>query len=279
MTSKYKYQIANDGAPVVALHSSASGSTQWLSLQALLQDRFDVIALDLPGYDLARPRDDAFADMSSLACPIIADIEGMAFPVHLVGHSFGGAVALKIALLRPELVKSLTLYEPVAFHLLNCGEQSEQWSLTGVQTVEQTLNTAMAAGCDEFGMAEFIDFWQGTGTWQGLQPALREKLVAAAPMVSSDFRCIYGETWTLDDLAGLQIPTLIMMGMDSPEVSQRLATMIALNLPGAEFAMLPGLGHMAPINAPEWVNPRIHQHIARIETSVAHVRWPVRRAA
>ena len=67
------------------------------------------------------------------------------------------------------------------------------------------------------------------------------------------------------------MPVQLLTGMESPEIAQRTATLIFENTQDAELVVLPGLGHMAPIHAPDWVNPRIRQHIARVERSAEPV--------
>ena len=278
MTAYFKLPAFNS-APVVALHSSASNCSQWKSLTVQLQDWHEVFAVDLPGYGNGPARDTSVEGMNSVSAPVLSEIERLDTPIHLVGHSFGGAVAIKIALMRPDLVKSLTLYEPAAFQILKTGTLKERQVLSKFRNVERSLNTSISNGRDDLGMETFINFWNGENTWKQLPEALRGKLTSVASVVSSDFQCCISETWALKDLADLSVPTLMMVGMDSPEVAQRTANLIAKNIPGAELAMLPGLGHMGPVQDPDWVNPRIRQHIARVANPSTHVSWPHRTAA
>ena len=118
--STQRNQNAAHDAPVVLLHASASSPSQWSALRTELERRHEVHAMALPGYGGASIRSDVdFKGTAMIAQPIIEQIARLGEPVHLVGHSFGGAVALKVALERPDLVASLTLYEPAVFHLLN----------------------------------------------------------------------------------------------------------------------------------------------------------------
>jgi len=266
-------------APVVALHSSASNASQWDGLIADLSERHDVFAYDLPGYGKDPQQDGTNAGLDALAEPVLDKIAKLGEPVHLVGHSFGGGVAIKIALARPDLVVSLTLYEPAAFTLLEGPRQSDRSLLDGLKHVKSTLTAAIAEGCPEKGMQAFVDFWNGNGAWEKMSEGLRHKLAQLAGTVARDFSAIFAETLTTGDLAKLTMPTLLMMGMDSPAVAQRATAMLVEKMPRTELAMLPGLGHMAPVFAPQWVNPRIVQHIARIERSAKLVRWPQMAAA
>ena len=278
MTAQFGNRAANN-APVVALHSSASGKSQWNALAAQLNDRYKLIAFDLPGYGTKWERSAEHAGMDAVTIHVIKEIEAIGRPVHLIGHSFGGAAAIRIALKRPDLIKSLILYEPASFHVLNSEGPAGRQLLSKIQKVEKTLNAALSVGRNDLGMKEFIEFWNGDNAWDKMPERLRDRLASLATLVSSDFNCAYAEDWMLDDLERLTMPTLMLMGMESPAVAQRTSVLIANHIPTAELAMLPELGHMAPVNAPEWVNPRIHQYIARVEKSAAPVSWPNRIAA
>ena len=211
--------------------------------------------------------------------PIIEEIATLGEPVHLVGHSFGGGVALKIALMRPELIKSLTLYEPVAFHVLNNRNSADATLLTALKEVELSLHAGEAEAEAGPGIKSFIDFWNGQGAWEAMPEALRGKLIASTASVIADFMNGFAESWRLEDLQSLEIPTQVLMGMESPAIAQRTATLVFEHIQDAELVMLPGLGHMAPIHDPDWVNPRIKQHIARVERCAEHFAWPQTRAA
>src|SRR5512138_3457520 len=101
--------------PVILLHCSGSSGAQWRTLASTLEARHLVAAPDLIGYGSAAPwTGRAPFSLAQEAGPILSLIGTLGEPVHLVGHSYGGAVALHIALTRPELVRSLTLIEPAA---------------------------------------------------------------------------------------------------------------------------------------------------------------------
>ncbi|MEM7302771.1 MAG: alpha/beta fold hydrolase [Pseudomonadota bacterium] len=271
--------VADEDDVVVALHSSASDHSQWKPLIMDLQDRYHVFAFDLPGYGDGPVRNTALKGMAAVAQPLIETIEAFEMPVHLVGHSFGGAVALKIALLRPDLVKSLTLYEPATFSLLNNEKSADREILSGMKKVASALGAATAAGRNDLGMRAFVDYWNGNGTWDRLPQKLQERTAQTATLVSADFKCGFEEAWNVDRLAALTMPVLIMTGMESPVVAQRTADQTAACIPNAEHAILPGLGHMAPVHSPDWVNPRILQHVARARMAPVHVCWPEKAAA
>src|SRR5947207_7315785 len=105
------------------LHSWLSSKSQWGALAERLASRFRVIALDLCGYgDNAVPAmGTAFTldDEVRFVTDRLDDLVEARVRVHLVGHSYGGLVALRFAQCRSHRVASLSLYEPVAFRLLD----------------------------------------------------------------------------------------------------------------------------------------------------------------
>lgn len=110
------FKDVGSGDSVVCIHSSASTSGQWRNLMEALADRYRVLAVDLYGYGKspAWPADRGLrlADEIDLIQPILPRTGRY----HLVGHSYGGAVALKMALDQSARIASLTLYEPTIPH-------------------------------------------------------------------------------------------------------------------------------------------------------------------
>lgn len=245
-----------------------------------MDGHFAVHALDLPGYGRAPlPTDTAQIGAAANATAVIRTIEALDSPVHLVGHSNGGAIAIKVALMRPGLVKSLTVYEPATFHFLADGDAGEQVLFDQIQEVARALAAACASGDAAPGMERFLDFWNATGFWDALPADAHERFTQLAPSVMADFANGFAETWALSDLARLRMPTLVMTGLESPAIAQHVAVAIAKALPNARLALLPELGHMAPVFQPEWVNSRIFEHVANVERPVANISWPDRVAA
>ena len=267
-------------APIVALHSSASNSGQWTRLEAEVEGRFDIFAYDLPGYGRAPlTRDDQRQGAACSAAPVICEIEKIGCPVHLVGHSNGGGIAIKVALMRPELVKSLTLYEPATFHFLKDGSSTDQRLFRQIRRISEVLAETAADNNAPAGMQHFLDFWNGEGFWERLPVAARQKFTDAMASTMADFAHGFAETWDLADLVKLEMPTLVMTGLESPEITQHVAIAIAKALPNARIALLPELGHLAPIFQPEWVNSRIFEHVAHAERPAPTCSWPSQAAA
>ncbi len=276
----YANSTGTFSTPVVALHASASSGLQWKHLEHALAGHFDISAPNLPGYGGGSIAPGSDGDgVDAVARPIAGHIATFDQPIHLVGHSFGATVALNIALARPELVRSLTLYEPAAFHFLRFGDARERALFDGISAISDAVSEGCEKGDPARGMQTFIDFWNRPGAWNDMSVQNRNALTALAPSIRSDFAHGFRETWTLEDLSGLAMPVLMLMGMESPVIAQHVATRISDAIPRSRLAMLPGLGHMAPVFEPDWVNPRIHEHIVSAERPAAHCFWPHLSAA
>ncbi len=93
--------------------------------------------------------------------------------VHLVGHSYGGGVALRAAVERPDRIASLTLYEPSAFHLLKAMGARGAVALAEIQGIAAQIADGVITGDYRGGVSSFLDDWGGPGAWAALRPSCR----------------------------------------------------------------------------------------------------------
>ena len=170
------YTAAGTGEPVVALHSSAASGAQWRALGERIGDRFLLLAPDLYGYGATDPWPGhgplTLADEAALVSALTAAECGG--PFHLVGHSYGGAVALRFAVDHPERLRSLTLIEPVAFHLLRGRGAADGALFAEVCALADAVSAAALSGDYAGGMTRFVDYWNGAGAWAAIRPEARD---------------------------------------------------------------------------------------------------------
>ena len=259
------YAAAGSGETVLLLHSSAGSSAQWRTLTEILQARWRVLAPDLHGYGQTGqrpgPASPGLADAAALADAILAD---SAERIHLVGHSYGGAVALRFAVDRPERVLSLTLIEPVAFHLLRGAPGAGDDELFHeVAVLAAGVTQAAAAGDGGRGMARFIDYWNSAGAWMRMRADAQSALALQTPRVARDFCATMTDRTRLEALRGIAVPTLILRGSASPRPTRRIAALVAQGLPNARLQTIEGAGHMLPLTHHEAVNAAIAEHLSR----------------
>ena len=101
-----------DAEPALFVHGLEGSSRNWTDLMDLLRSRLACEAMDLPGFGDSPPRPDGRYSIAALAQTVIALIQRQSKPVHLIGNSLGGAVCVKVAATRPDLIKTLTLISP-----------------------------------------------------------------------------------------------------------------------------------------------------------------------
>lgn len=254
------------GEAVILLHASASSSAQWRSLIEGLQGRWHVLAPDFHGYGQTDPRPEpALPGLGDDAALVDAILGRSTERFHLVGHSYGGAVALRVAADRPARLLSLTLIEPVAFHLLGRAPAGtrEHDLLREVAAIAAAVTDAAATGDDERGMAQFIDYWSGAGTWLRLRPEVRHALASQTAQVARDFRAVTSERARFGQLRRIAVPTLVLRGTISPAPTLRIAELVAQLLPKARLETVDGAGHLLPLTHGEAVNAAVADHLWR----------------
>src|SRR5437764_15082163 len=116
------FSVAGTGTPVVLLHASLGSKSQWSTLIERLSRRFCVVAVDLHGYgdntSLRTPAPFRLDDEVDLVMDRLDAAVDPRARIHLVGHSYGGLVALRLAQRHPHRVASVCVYEPVVMRLL-----------------------------------------------------------------------------------------------------------------------------------------------------------------
>ena len=250
---------------VILLHSSASSSRQWDGLLQTLQSSFRVHAIDLlghgqrPGWRTDEPL--TLADDAALAARLLS-----ADGAHIVGHSYGGAVALKLAAMYPRAVHSVAVYEPVLFRWLIGAVRVPLPAMDDVIAVADSICECLWDS-DEHGAAQrFVDFWSGTGAWNLLPERTRDAIAARMRVVVQHFDALFHESLRPRQVAAVRAPMLFMTGAKTVAAMHCLGAQLRRAVPYAQHEMLPGMGHMGPITHASAVNRRLvdflHAHAA-----------------
>lgn len=245
--------IAGQGEPVVLLHSSMSSKEQWLKLIQLLEKNYQVIAIDLYGYGASEyppdPASFSLLDEANRFLEIITSLIGEQ-QFHLIGHSYGGATALRFAYAEQERLLSLSVYEPVAFHLLAKSHPSYAPIKDIAERVDRELEQDNASAATE----QFVDFWSGSGTYAKLNGKRQGAFDRVIEKVSLDFQAIMNEPLSLEDYSSITLPLCVIAGKASRAATQKIAQDLFATLPQTSFHWVEG-GHMAPIARADLVNP------------------------
>ena len=251
-----------EGEPVILLHSSASSSRQWRHLKKEIGDRYRLLALDLYGYGGTEfpPSSDDFR-LEKEVTLVERVMEQIAGPFHLVGHSYGGAVALKVALKLEHAgrIRSLYVHEPVAFSLLRLEGKDAEWG-------EITSLCARIAGHVDHGQNDkaaklFIDYWSGAGTWDAIPEQRKADYAAYSPKVVLDFTALFAASDPLSAYGDLEMPMRVTSGNTGPLPARRVAELLGRAKGDGVLRVIDGVGHMAPVTDPDRVNPEIIAHL------------------
>jgi pimeloyl-ACP methyl ester carboxylesterase len=259
--------------PVLALHGAASSGTQWQGLSDYLRGHYRVVAPNLPGY--GNTRRSGVRDLGELAASVVNGVAHRG-PMHVVGHSHGAAVALEIAIQRPEFVRSLTLIEPAVYHLLRGGNAADLSLVQYLESLSDWMAASVAADHPAAGMRAYVDFWYGAGAWERTSSELRHSLAYDTERVSLDLATSLAQSWPENRCERVVCPTLAMMALESHAASLRVTEIVAGAIPGARLVMIPEAGHMAPLTDPHIIDPLIAAHLKfvdRFRPKIAASSW------
>jgi pimeloyl-ACP methyl ester carboxylesterase len=258
------YRETGAGPTVVLLHSSSSHCGQWTPLMQRLEPAFRCLAPDFLGYGRSDPLPQdgrPCTDHDIALVGAMADLAGE--PVHLVGHSLGAAAAARAALLWPERVASVTLFEPVLFALL---EETGDPLRGGYRDLAHALMILVHFGADRRAAETFVDFWTGAGAFGRLPEATRVYVTETIARVAEEARAlsIYAPgAARLAEFAALAPPVRILFGGATRPEARRLVALLADTIPGAEPVEIDNVGHMGPVTDPDAVNPEIADFLQR----------------
>ncbi|XVU26172.1 alpha/beta hydrolase [Actinoplanes sp. CA-054009] len=256
--------------PAVYVHGLGGSSQNFTDVAGLLAERFDAQAVDLPGFGYSDPS--PRYSIPAFAATLIGYLEhdGRG-PVHLVGNSLGGSIAVRVAALRPDLVRTLTLISPAMPFLdprrtaqgpvlpllaLPRADRLLAWGmarLTAEEMAEQVLAACFgdttkvtpqrrAEAMEEIKLRYTVAHYPKAylGTLRGLVSSF---LRAYLPGENSQWRLA----------ARVKAPTLVIGGLNDKLVDARVPVQVARTIPDSRLLILPGVGHVAQMEVPRLV--------------------------
>lgn len=256
------YAEAGDGPPVLLLHSSVSGNRQWRKLIARLSERFRVIAPNLRGYGETTPWQATRAQTLPDAAQVVmclCDALALDEPIRIVGHSFGGAVALWSAHVLGDQVSHLALYEPMLPGLLPAHGRLQAAAETAALYAD--VKRLGAAG-DWMALAQrFTDYFNGDGSWDSSAPERRQAIAALLPPNPHEWdACIAPRlASTLD---GVSARGLLMRGRETRPALAEMTALLHERFRHWRLVDLAGCAHMAPLTHADVINPWIEGFLA-----------------
>jgi pimeloyl-ACP methyl ester carboxylesterase len=245
---RISYRRTGDGPPLLLFHATLSSSRQLRTLASRLGTRFTVISVDRRGSGkstAAAPDPTAPIDVSEhiedLAA--IAASEGLE-PATVVGHSYGGCIAVELAARRPELVARLFAFEPPYGPLAPPAAQAHM-----ARVARQTLEASDDGDLADAALV-FMAGVSGTSAVAALSPAARARVGRAGTGAIADATLLGMDP---AGLASIGCPTMVATGALSAPLYADIASALSERIEGAQHRAIPDADHMAPIIRPELV--------------------------
>ncbi len=229
MTNEPRHRVdfdeTGDGDAIVLVPGSCSTGAAWRPVAIQLRERYRCITTSLPGYGGTRERRTSSDTSIDRVAEAVEDVIAQAkAPVHLVGHSFGGLVALAVALRLRADVKSLVMLEPPAVRLLD--DPVDTVHAQAFRRMSDVYVAAHARG-EPTAIAAMIDFYGGDGTFASWPERVRRYAIETTPVNLVDWQSAYGFPLTSAGLQALSVPALVVCGGDSHPAMHRITERLA----------------------------------------------------
>jgi pimeloyl-ACP methyl ester carboxylesterase len=266
------YLDEGTGEPIALLHCSSGSGSAWKPVIARLSEDYRALAPDLLGYgrNATWPRGAALRLDDKLAVvDAMLDLAGR--PVHLVGHSYGGTVALAAAQRFAKRIAGLTLIEPVAFHLLRGADQPDGWR--EISALAERHIALVDDGQDAVAAEFFMAYWMGPDASQYLPEAMRNSVIRTMPKVAAEWRLMFATYDDLGRIAEIDLSTLLVCGGRTREPARRVIEILQASLPDACHLEIADAGHMSPISHPMAAADAIRRHQRVFQNQVGPARY------
>ncbi|MEX2521083.1 MAG: alpha/beta hydrolase [Paracoccaceae bacterium] len=255
-----------DAPRVLFAHCSLAFAGLWKGTMAPLAERWRCVSVDMPGHGASDRGDMAV----SLQHQAVAYVEGAAAaagggPAHLVGLSLGAAVMGRVAAKRPDLARSLTLIEPVYFHLLDEAHKAEAAANDDFMA---EVYRACADGRFHDGARAFMEAWGQPGQYDRTPGPAQDRIARSLSFLAEDFDMVSG--WpegqiSREAIAAIAAPVLLMQGERTQGSTKAILDQLSLLSPRAARVEIAGAGHLSPVDEPEAVAARLAAFFEAVE--------------
>lgn len=238
----------------LAIHCTLAHSATWRGVGHALADIATLTAIDLPSHGKSDDWDTR-GDLHRLCTD--AAMTHLPYKRDVIGHSFGATVALRLAVENPELVRSLTLVEPVFFA---AARQDAPDQMRAHEKEVAPYTAALAAGDMPLAARLFNRLW-GDGTkWDDLSAKTRRAITERMYVVPGQSPMIFEDNAGImvpGRLERLTMPVLLLQGSQTLDIIEAINASLAHHLPNVRRAVVAGAGHMAPLTHPAMVAKEI----------------------
>lgn len=241
---------------ILCLHSSGLSGAQWARLVEILSPEFKVLAPDLLGYGGCRePVVEPFGYSQDVE-RLLGMLER---PAILIGHSYGGFLALQLALRTPEMTRAVIAFDPIAWGALRSTEPE------ALEPLKDLRFARPEAGQDEW-LRSFVDFWGEPGAWDKMSSRARESMLASYPKMRQEVASLVFDDTPDTAYGPLSLPVLLISGKQTPLVQQRVTMALHRAISRSELQEMEG-GHMAPITHSDEFLSRVRAFLGGLSTT------------
>jgi len=159
--------------------------------------------------------------------------------IQVIGHSYGGVLALILALARPERIRRLTLIEPVVFRLL---EGRDEEALAPVRNAHLAF-ADFGPNQMERGLAALLDYWFGPGSWDRAPEKLRQLMFDDGDTIRNQMEHAATYDPPIEQIKKLRVPTTLISGAASQASARSTVRVLEELLPNAERFEVEGARH------------------------------------
>ncbi len=261
MTKLNVTQFGKGPETALFVHCSLAHGGVWKSVVGPLADRVTGFAPDMPGHGRSVPWDgqgDVHDAVTEGVRPLIGDA------CHLVGHSFGATVALRLALEAPDKVLSLTMIEPVLFAAAKNTPAYETYR----DLMRPYLEARDAEDWSAMALA-FYGAWGGGASWESVPKSAQQAIVGLMPMVAASEASLTEDSCGLlteGRLENLSMPVTFLRGGQSQPVMEQIHANLMSRIPQAHEVVVEEAGHMLPISHPAPVSEALAAHLTAVTT-------------
>ena len=262
------YKAWGTGLPIALLHSGGSSSAQWDRPGEGLADHRRLIAPDLLGFGATGMWPVSGELSQILQADLVAEVivRECAGPIDVVGHSYGGGTAVRLALRRPELVRSLVLIEPILTRLLlEIGDPLYETAAS----VGAIFIDSVKLGRPEIGWEAFIDSRNGSGTWSRMSERAKERFLVQSQQTAEAFISTRDNFTSIAECRSLRTPVTIACGAMTYAPDRRVTEILKDTISHARYVTIPEAGHMSPLTHPAEVGRIIREHLDQVHTREA----------
>jgi pimeloyl-ACP methyl ester carboxylesterase len=249
------YHRVGDGPPVVLVHGYVGDAwSTWRHQLEALSNEFTVVACDLPGYGASADPPEDFG-MTGYADCLARLVDALELgPAHLVGLSLGGSIAIEATRRHPSLVATLVLVSAYA------GWYGSLPAEVANRRLEQALRLSELPA-EEFVAALLPTMFASAPAAEDVD-AFHAAMRAFHPV---GFRAL-ARASAVDlsaALAGIATPTLLIAGERDERAPLPVAQQLHAAIPASTLVVLPDVGHVCNIEAPEAFNREVRAFVSK----------------